>query len=107
MAGELRNVLAPLAQRWHGDREDVQPVVEVLAEAALADLVLELAVGRGDQPHVHLDRPVAADALELALLEHPQELRLQVQRQLADLVEEERAAVGELEAALALATAPP
>ena len=40
-----------------------------------------------------------ADALELALLQHAQELRLQVERHVADLVEEERAAVGQLEAA--------
>ena len=35
-----------------------------------------------------------ADAAHLALLEHAQELRLQIERQLADLVEEEGAAVG-------------
>ena len=39
----------------------------------------------------------AAEPLELALLEDAQELRLQVERELADLVQEERAAVGELE----------
>ena len=43
-------------------------------------------------------RAVVADALELALLEHAQQLGLQLERDLADLVEEERAAVGELEA---------
>ena len=41
----------------------------------------------------------AADARELALLEHAQELGLHRQRQLADLVEEQRAAVGGLEQA--------
>jgi hypothetical protein len=41
----------------------------------------------------------AADALELALLQHAQQLGLQVERHLADLVEEQRAAVGELERA--------
>ena len=41
----------------------------------------------------------AADALELALLEHAQELHLGHRRELADLVEEQRAAVGQLEAA--------
>ena len=44
----------------------------------------------------------AADALELALLQHAQQLRLRLERQLADLVEEQRAAVGELEAPAAL-----
>ena len=41
----------------------------------------------------------AADALELALLEHAQQLGLGLEGHLADLVEEERAAVGQLEAA--------
>jgi hypothetical protein len=40
-----------------------------------------------------------ADALELAVLEHAQELRLQLQRQLADLVQEQRAFLGVLEIA--------
>ena len=42
---------------------------------------------------------VAADAARSALLEHAQQLRLHRRRQLADLVEEERAAVRRLEAA--------
>src|SRR6185503_15956652 len=43
----------------------------------------------------------AAHALELLFLEDAQELGLQVGRDLADLVQQERAAVGELEATLA------
>ena len=34
MAGELGDVLRPLAQRRHGDRKHVQAVEQVLAEAA-------------------------------------------------------------------------
>ena len=49
---------------------------------------------------------VPAHALELALLEHAQELHLHLGRHLADLVEEERAVVGELEAPGLRATAP-
>ena len=45
------------------------------------------------------DRRAAADALELALLEDAEELGLGLQGQLADLVQEEGAAVGQLEAA--------
>jgi hypothetical protein len=40
----------------------------------------------------------AAHALELALLQHAQQLHLHLERDLADLVEEQRAAVGQLEA---------
>src|SRR5260221_4596682 len=46
-----------------------------------------------------LDRFLATDALDPPLLEHAQEFGLQAERQLADLVEEQRAAVGHLEAA--------
>ena len=41
----------------------------------------------------------AAEPLDLPFLEHPQQLGLQLQRQLADLVEEDGPAVGQLEAA--------
>ena len=44
------------AQRRHLDVHDVEAVVEVLAEAALADVGREVAVGRGDEPHVDGDR---------------------------------------------------
>ena len=44
---------------------------------------------------------IAAHALELPLLQHAQQLHLHVRRQVADLVEEDRAAVGELETAFA------
>src|SRR5207248_285856 len=56
-------------------------------------------VRRGDHPHVDARRLLVAHALELALLEHAQELGLELDRDLADLVEEERPAVRELEAA--------
>ena len=45
--------------------------------------------------------PLPPDARELAVLEHAQQLGLHGRRHVADLVEEERAAVGLLEAAAA------
>src|SRR5262249_52265079 len=44
-------------------------------------------------------RRLSAEALDLALLEDAEELRLELQRQLADLVEEQRPGLGLLEAA--------
>ena len=81
--------------------DDVEPVVEVLAESALLDLGSKVPVRRGDDPDVDLDGRVRTDALELPLLEDAQELGLGGQRHLTDLVEEDRALVGGLEAALA------
>src|SRR5439155_1077824 len=60
---------------------------------------VEVLVGGGDDAHVGPDRIAAADARELALLEHAQELRLERERHVGDLVQEERAARGDLELA--------
>ena len=58
---------------------------------------------RRDDAHVDLDRVRVADALELALLQHAQQLRLQRRAHRPDLVEEQRALVRLLEASLARA----
>ena len=96
---EIRNVLAALAQRRQVHLDDVEAVVEIAAEPAGGDLGAQIAVGRGDHVDVDAARLERADALDLAELEHAQQLRLHRQRQLADLVEEQRAAVGVLEQA--------
>jgi len=59
-------------------------------------------VRRRQDADVHRQRPAAAQALELPLLQDPQELDLQGGGEIADLVEEDRAAIRQLEAALAL-----
>ncbi len=58
-----------------------------------------LCVRRGQDAHVHGDRAPAPDALDLALLEDAQELRLDRERRVADLVQEHRPAARELELA--------
>src|SRR5260370_277702 len=98
MTHQRLDVLGSLPQRRDLDREDVQAVVEVVAEPLLLDHLDEVAVRRGDQADVDLDRPGAAEALERLLLEDLEELRLELERDLAYLVEEERAAVRHLEA---------
>ena len=55
-------------------------------------------MGGRDHAHVDLDRPGAPQPLELARLQHAQQLGLHLERQLADLVEKERRAVRDLEA---------
>ncbi len=97
---ERRDVAAPVAQRRERDREDVEPVVQVFAEAAARDRGDHVLVRRGDEAHVRLQRLGAAESLELARLQDAQQLDLRRQRQLADLVEEERAALREIQAAL-------
>ena len=66
---------------------------------ARGDGRLQIPVGRRDDADVDLQRARAADALERFLLERAKDLGLQRQRQIADLVEEQRAAMRQLELA--------
>ena len=91
----------PLAQRRQAQPHDVEPVHQVLAEQSLAHALLEILVRRRDHAHVRLERRMAADAVVLAVGQHAQQPHLQVGRHVADLVQEQRAAFGLLEAAAA------
>ena len=96
---EMRNVLPPLAQRRQAQRDDVQSVKQVFPERALAHRGPQVGIGGREHADVHGDRPLAAHPLDLPLLEHAQELGLQLEAQRADLVQEDRPAVRQLEPA--------
>ena len=98
---------APLAERRQAEHEDLQAVVEVLAELARGDPLREVAVRRADEADVDPERARLADAPDLAVLEGAQELRLERERHLGDLVEEQRPAVGRLEQALPVSAVAP
>jgi len=65
----------------------------------LRDRFHEIAVGGRDHAQVDLHWSGRADTLDLALLEDAQQLRLCRKRELADLVEKQRAASGKLDLA--------
>ena len=98
MREQVGNVARARAQRRQLDADHVEPVEEVLAKEAARDALVQILVGRGDDAHVDAHRGLAADPVELALGEHPQQARLQRHRHVADLIEEQRPAVGLLEA---------
>jgi hypothetical protein len=73
---QRRQVLEPLAERRHDELDHAQAVVQVRAVSPAPDLVFEIAVRRRDHAHVRGDGLAAPDALECALLQHAQDLRL-------------------------------
>ena len=91
---QQRDVLAAAIERGHLDVHHVQPVIQVLAELALGEQLLQVAVGGGDDPHVHRQCLRAAYGADQPLLQHAQQLDLEPKRHVADLIEHERAAVG-------------
>src|SRR5262245_21898434 len=99
MVDEEGDRVLALAQRRERDRHHVEPVVEVLAEAPVGDRLLEVAVRGRDDPGVDAHVALAAEPRELPVLQHLEQLGLQVRVHLADLVEEDRPVVGELELA--------
>ena len=103
MPGERRDVVLPLAQRRQAHAHDVEAMQEVLAEEPQPHALLEILVRGGDHADIRLLRSVAADAVVLAVGEHAQQAHLQVGRHVADLVQEQRAALGLLEPSAARA----
>jgi hypothetical protein len=85
------------------DGEDAQAVVQVGPKLLLGQPCFQVAVSGRDEPHVGLDRLVAADALERLLLQQAQDFGLQRQRHVANLVKEQGAAAHLLEFADAAA----
>src|SRR5207245_6922440 len=73
-------------------------IIEILAEALLLHHLGQVLVRGRHDADIDLERARSAEALELALLEHAQDLGLRDQREVGHLVEEERAAVREFEA---------
>ncbi len=100
--GQHRDVVAPLAQRRQLQLDDVEPVEEVLAEAAAPHALRQVLVRRADDAHVDRLFDRRADLAGTLFLDRAQQLDLHRQRQVGDLVEEQRAAVGGLEEAVAL-----
>ena len=92
MQRQQRNVAAPLGERRQLQGDDVEAEVQILAEASLGDAFGRVAVGRGEKAHVGGDRLRAAKPVELALLQHAQQLHLHRRRHFGDFVEEQRAA---------------
>src|SRR4029450_10353014 len=96
-----RYVSPPLPQWREVDVEHIQPIVQIVPEVTQGHAFLDIAIGRRDHAHIHLDRLRPTDPKERAALEHAQQLDLRAERHLPDLVEENGPAVRELEAAQA------
>ena len=101
MPGQQGDVLLPLPQRGQLDGDDVQPVEEVLAEAsrpspARCRSLLVAAMTRTSTLMRAARRPTRSNSCSCSTRSS---LTWSRRGHVADLVQEERAAVGQLEAA--------
>jgi hypothetical protein len=91
---EGRDFLAALAERRQFERDDAQAVEEVLAEAAVLDHLRQVRVGGGDDADADASRLRVAQRVDPAGLEEAEQLGLDLEREVADFVEEDGAARG-------------
>ena len=99
---ERAEIFDAVAQRWQRGAQAGEAGVEIDAEATGLDLALEILVRRGDEAHVDWLRRRLADRDDLAFLEHAQQRALRREREVGDLVEQQRAAVGAADRARAI-----
>ena len=81
------------------DVDDVQAIEKIFAKSFFFDFLVKIFVGRSENSHVRIDRASSAEPFELAVLQHAQQLHLNGRTDLADLIEKQRAAVGQFESA--------
>jgi hypothetical protein len=94
---EQRNVFHAFPEGRQANRENVEPVEQILAKCALDDPSFKIPVCRRDDPDVHGNPHRAPKPLDSTLFQHAEQLDLDVGRQVADLVEEDRRAIRQLE----------
>ena len=76
MRDQLSYVLPALTQGRNHDRKYVQPIIEITAEFIPCHHLGQIAMCGGNQTHVDVMRPAAAQALELLFLQDAQKFRL-------------------------------
>ncbi len=94
---QISDILGAAGQPGDFDLDHVQAVVQVFAEQAFVDQRLQIAVGGRDDPDIRPDLSGAAQLGQRAAVQKPREPRLCLWRQIADIVEQQRAAVGLLD----------
>src|SRR6202007_1458336 len=97
IADQEGNVFPALAEGREENGEDVEAVIKVAAEFFFGDELGKVRIGGGDDAHIDANGAIAAEALEFLFLENAEQFGLEFEREIADFVEEDRAAVGKFE----------
>ena len=69
-------------------------IIQILAKHAFFDKTVQVFVGGGDDSHIGAARQAGAEFHIFAVLQHPQQFSLQLQRQDTDFIQEKRSLVG-------------
>src|SRR5262249_31743738 len=90
---ERAEIFRTVAERRQAEDRSRQAREQIGAKLAALDQALEVAVRRRNDVEVHGERARGADGRHLLLLQHAEQRRLRGEREVADFVEKQRAAV--------------
>ena len=96
MVDQKRDVRTAFAQGRHVESEDVQAIVEILAEGVLTDGVFKIAVRGGEHPHVDEAGVFASHAGHFAVLEQTEQADLRFKGHLPDFIKKNGPVVRQL-----------
>src|SRR5437879_11030067 len=96
------NIFQSLTERWNGKWKNIDAVVKIHSKFLFGHQRGEVLIRCSYHAHIDAMRIRAAQPFELLLLQNPQQFRLQLERNIADLIQKQRAAVRRLEAAYLL-----
>src|SRR5262249_8107926 len=99
---QKRNVFESFPQRWNANREHIQSIIQILTKLLLVHHLFQIAISRSYQTHINILRPRAANSFVGVFLNGTQEFRLQLERQVANFVEKQRATIRQLKTARSL-----
>ena len=85
---QQRYIFTTFTQWRNVDWENMQAMIQVSTELAVPHGLLQVTIGGRNDPHVNRHAFRAAQPFEPAVLKHSQQLRLQLDGELPDLIEE-------------------
>src|SRR5262245_18220620 len=90
-----------MTERWKLDARDREPKHQIVSKATGGDFTIEIAASRRQDANVDFDPAFASEPTHLTAFDRAQEACLKRDIEIADFVDEQRAAVRQLEDSLA------
>ena len=106
LVGKQLHIIPPVSQRRGTQPHHIEPVIEILAKTPLRNSLFYIDIGRSNHPDIDAARGMTADHLDTLLLQEAQQGDLIFQRQFADLIEKQGAAISRLNLAYLVGLSP-
>lgn len=94
MFDQQGNIFAAFAQGGQAQANHIQSMEQVFTEQTLFDAFFQILMGSRDDTHIHFNRLMTADAVELAITQNTQQARLQVGWHVTNFIQKQSAAIG-------------